>query len=621
MRLAVVDFETYYDKEYSLSKMATEEYVNDPRFEIILVGVHFHGEQPQWKSGTLKQISAWFDELDIWNCCVIAHNAMFDGLIFAVHFGRLPRRLICTRMMANVFLKPHLRSVSLENCLKSIDLGIQKGTAVKEMLGRTRGSLSRRELEHYAGYCMDDCDGTMRLFLRLAPLFPKDELTIIDMTLRMYLEPRFILDAEVLTLHLAEVRAKKAAQLAALPPSITKDRLSSNPKFAKVLEELGVEVPMKMSPTTGVPIFAFAKNDTGWKELEEEYADDPLVSAVLTARMGAKSTLEESRTERLIDIALNYPLFRVPLMYYAAHTGRYGGTEGINAQNFPRVDKSRMRFGIKAPKGYVVLAADLAQIEARITAWLAGELALLEGFRTGVDLYSLFASRVFKTEVVKDRSPNDKKMRFVGKTCILGLGFGMGPPKLMATLRKDGLKFLLPQVTAMVELYRSEYWRIPQLWEQCDNALRFMASGQGQVKIGPVTIGHKVVILPNSMPLQYPKLRFVEHEDEVTGKKRLRWTYNYGTEIRTMWGGKLVENIVQALARLIVMKHMLEIYRKLGLRPALQQHDELDYVVLASEAEYLAGEINKIMSVPPEWAPDLPVAVEINYGPSLGDCK
>lgn len=621
MRLAVVDFETYYDGEYSLKKMSTEDYVTDPRFEIILVGVKFQGEAPTWFTGTKKQIAQWFDEIDLWSCCVIAHNNMFDGLIFAVHFGRLPARLLCTRKMAQVFLKPHMRSVSLENCLKELDLGIEKGTEVHNMIGRTRGSLSKRELNAYASYCMDDCEGTMRVFEYLAPMFPREEFHIIDMTLRMYLEPQLVLDAEVLSEHLATVRAKKEQQLNALPPSITKKRLSSNPQFAKVLEELGIEVPMKMSPSTQLPIYAFAKNDTGWKQLEEDYADDPLVSAVLTARLGSKSTLEESRTQKLIDIALRHGLFRIPLMYYAAHTGRYGGMEGINAQNFPRIDKSRMRFGIKAPPGFVVLAADLAQIEARITAWLAGEKDLVEDFRAGVDLYSKFATRVFKEEVVKDRSPKDKQRRFVGKTCILGLGFGMGAPKLQGTLRKDNLKFDLIQTAAMVDLYRQTYWHIPELWRRFDSCLSLMQSGSGQLRIGPVTVGHRVIILPNGMPLQYPKLRLREYEDENTGKKNMRWTYTYATEIRTLWGGKMTENVVQALARIVVMGHMVEIRRRLKLRPALQQHDELDYVVRERDAAEYAGEIGQIMSRPPQWAPDLPVAVEINYGPSLGDCK
>lgn len=618
MNLFTLDFETYYDTEYSLTKMSTEDYVNDPRFEIILVGAKRNLEAPVWYTGTKADIAAWFDDLGLWDGCMVAHNNIFDALILAVHFGKLPAKVLCTRMMAQVFLRPYMRSVSLENCLLHLDLGVKKGTAVHQMKGRTRKSLSRAELRQYAEYCMDDCEGDFRVFRHLAPMFPRDELDIIDLTLRMYLEPRFKLDATVLAETLGEVRAKKEAQLAALPATVTKDRLTSNPKFAALLESLGVDVPTKISPTTGEITYAFAKQDTGWKELEDEYADDSLVSTILAARLGAKSTIEESRAERLLDISSKYSYLRIPLMYYAAHTGRYGGMEKLNAQNFPRIDKSRMRFGIKAPKHHVVLAADLAQIEARITAWLAGQTDLVEAFRNKDDIYSNFATRVFKQETVKDRSPEDKKRRFVGKTCILGLGFGMGAPKLKATLRKDGLIFDDVECARMVDTYRTLYSGIPRLWHNFDMRLSLMSQEGARARIGPVTLGYRSIILPNGMPLHYHKLRMMDGNN----KKGYRgWAYSFGGEMRTLWGGKVTENVVQALARIIVMENMLAIWRELGLRPALQQHDELDYVVMESEAEGISAQIGRIMSKPPSWAPDLPVAVEIAYGKTLGDCK
>lgn len=615
MRFVTLDFETYYDNEYSLKKLTTEDYVTDPRFEIILVGIKINNEAPYWITGTKAQIGAHLHELRLHECALLAHNMMFDGLILAHHFGIYPAMYCDTMMMAQAQLKPFLRSISLDSCLKHLDLGIHKGTAVYNMVGRTRQSLTKRELEEYADYCITDVEGEYRLFKYLAPQFPRDELEIMDMTLRMYLQPQFELDADLLAELLAEVRAKKEQALNSLPADVQKADLMSNVKFADVLTRYGVEVPTKISPTTGQITYAFSKTDPAWKELEEEWADDPVVASILAARISAKSTLEESRTMRLLDSAKRYKKFRVPLRYYAAHTGRYGGMDGINVQNFPRIDKSRMRFALRAPKGHVVLAADLAQIEARITAWLAGQKNLIEGFRNREDIYSMFATTAFGIETVKDRSPEDKKRRFVGKTCILGLGFGVGAAKLKATLRAAGISLDLVECERFVNTYRTLYSRIPGLWRHFDNHLSIISSGAGKVKVGPVTLAKHSIILPNGMALVYNNLRYVETD------KYVGWVYDFAGEVRTLWGGKVTENVVQALARILIMQYMLQIKHTIKLYPVLQQHDELDYIVPTQYADKVAAVIGKIMRVPPSWAPDLPVEVEINYGPTLGDCK
>lgn len=620
MKLAVADFETFYSKEYSLSRMPTEDYVTDPRFEMMMLGVKMGEHEPVILRGPVSVITQRLDEMGFWDSCVVAHQAIFDMLIFKTKFNRLPKLMLCTRMMANALLKPYSRSVSLKACLEMLDLGVQKGDEVLNMIDRPAASLSSAEWQRYATYCSDDCRGTYALAKYLMKILPPQELLNVHLTLQMYLNPQLVLDAKMLAEQLQEERAKKIQILNSLPPNITKPMLMSNPKFAEVLRGFGIDPPMKISPTTGEKTYAFAKNDMQWKELEEEYADVPEVQAVIAARLSAKSTLAETRLERLLDIATRHKHFRVPIMYYAAHTGRDGGTEGINPQNFPRVDKSRMRFTIRAPKGFVVLAADLAQIEARITAMIAGQLDLVEDFRNKIDIYSKFASAAFGAEVVKGRSKEDDKRRFVGKTCILGLGFGMGWKKLRVTLRKDNLKFSDQESQKMVSLYRYTYPKIERSWDLLGMSIPGVLSRGGvQQQFGPVTLGQNCIILPNNMALSYPRLQ--QHADEDTGEKK--WYYEYGGELRHLWGGKVLENIVQALARILIMNYQQVIFRELKLRPAIRQHDELDFVVQESKADELARAIGEIMIQPADCIgmPQLPVAVEINYGPTLGDCK
>jgi DNA polymerase len=481
------------------------------------------------------------------------------------------------------------------------------------MIGRSRASLSRDELEEYASYCCNDTDSTHWLFNRLRPLFPKEEFVIMDQTLRMYLNPKFELDAHLLAEVLQEEQAKKAQLLASVQSIADKTKLMSNDKFADVLLALGVEPPRKISPTTGKLTWAFAKGDTGFKQMQEDFEDDPTVSTLLDARLGVKSTIGESRTARLLKIAQRRKLLRVPLGYYRAHTGRYGGMEKINLQNPPRIDKSRLRYALRAPPGHLVLAADLSQIEARIVAWLAGCQLLLNGFRNGEDVYSSFATNAYGEETIKGRSALDNSRRFVGKTCILGLGFGMGSEKLQGTLRKDDVKISAAEAGTLVGTYRNLYAEIPKLWTFLTNAgLGAIASGDKR-SIGPCLTGKHMVLLPNGMPIYYHDLR----KEPLTNE----WVYAYGRETRQIWGGKLTENIVQALARILVMQNMITMREEMGLEMALQVHDELDYIVPERDAQHLGRQIEKIMSTPPAWALDLPVAVEVKFGHTFGDCK
>jgi DNA polymerase bacteriophage-type len=618
MDLFTVDFETFYTKDYSLSKMSTEDYVKDPRFQIILTSVKKNNEKPAFFSGSFKDTFKWMYHLGVFHGAWLAHNMMFDGLIGAVHFRFVPRMMFDTRLMAQAVLKPYMRSVSLDSCLKHIDLGIKKGDAVHTMIGRTRESLSRTEMQRYGEYGCTDCEGEYRLFKYLLPQFPREELEIIDMTLRMYLQPRLRLDGDLLAEILQETRAKKAKLLASLPANVNEKMLSSNKQFAELLTSMGVDPPTKISPTTNEITYAFSKNDTGFKELEEEYADDDTISAILAARIGVKSTIEESRTERLIEVAAKHGWLRVPLLYYAAHTGRLGGMEKLNMQNPPRVDKSKLRYAIVAPPGHCVLALDLAQIEARINAWLSGQKDLLQQFRDRLDPYARFAGIAYRCDVVKGRSKEDDKKRFVGKTCILGLGYGMAAPKLRATLRKDGVKLEINEDELLVRTYRETYNRIPMLWRICDKQITMMAQGTGTFRLGPVTFMKNSIMLPNGMQIVYHGLKFLDGNNKMNYRG---WAYSFGGELRTLWGGKIVENIVQALARILVMQYMLEIKKQYGLTPALQVHDELDYVVPTDRAEELAIACAQVMRVPPSWAPDLPVEVEANFGPTFGDCK
>jgi DNA polymerase len=616
MDLITLDWETYYDKDYSLSKMSMEDYVTDDRFEIMMVGVKVNEDAARWYSyEKIEDYAKLFEALGLRDSAMLAHNTLFDALILTHHFSILPSMLLDTLSIAQAVQKPYQRSISLDSCLKKLDAPIRKLGYLANMMGRRRNTLSTQEMERFGEYCVTDVEGAYWLFKSLAPLIPRSELEVIDLTLRMYLQPQFLLDTNILQGVLDDTRKRKQALIAKLPSHVKKSQLSSNVQFAHLLESLGVDVPLKVSPTTNKPTFAFAKNDEGWKELEDQWQDDPIVGPILAARLGVKSTIAETRAERLLNIGEKYGKLRVPLRYYAAHTGRYGGMEKINCQNLTRINpknpsRNQLRYAVSAPKDHAVLACDLSQIEARLNAWLSGCTELLHVFSTGGDPYCAFASKAYGREITKE----DQHERFIGKTCILGLGYGMGAKKLRATLRAQGVKEDMSSVERYVSVYRDTYPQIPALWYYCDETIKIMAA-KGERAIGPCRAKGKKIWLPNGMSLAYPNLRWVENS------KYRGWSYDFAKQGRTMWGGKMVENLVQSLARITIVEHMLEAKHRHGLKPALQAHDELVYVVPMKHLEEYSYALLDIMKTPPSFAPDLPIGAEAAAGLTYGDAK
>jgi DNA polymerase I-like protein with 3'-5' exonuclease and polymerase domains len=608
MQLITLDVETFYGPDYTLSKMTTEDYVRDPRFEVILLSVQVGKGTPKWFSGTMKQTGEWLKQFDLANQAILGHHMAFDGLVLQHHFGIVPKMYFDTRLMAQAKYKPYTGSASLKNCMTYAGLGLEKGDEVHNMFGRSRASLSREELEKYAGYCCNDVACTAALFAQLMLDYPRDELKVIDLTLRMYLEPQFELDTQVLAEHLQEVRAKKETILQRVFSVCSQEDLMSNQKFAKLLQGFGVEPPMKTSPTTGKPTFAFAKADAAWKDFVEENESDELISALCAARTGVKSTLEETRTQRLLTMGNTSPLLRVPLLYYAAHTGRYGGTEKINLQNLPQPHKSRIRFALRAPAGSVVVGADLSQIEARLAAWLAGQSSLVTAFRDGVDVYSAFASKLYGRTITRA----DKRERFLAKTAVLGLQYGMGPVKYIGTCRaQENIKVDLEEATKVVYIYRDTYSMIPDLWRTLDRMLDIMAEPGARATLGPLVFMHQKVKLPNGMEIVYPNLE----------KTDAGYQYTFGRSLRNLWGGSTLENICQALARIVITENMLRIEKELKLRPLLQVHDELVYCIAKGREQEITEALNKIMTAPPKWASSLPLDVEVHCGANFGELK
>jgi DNA polymerase len=619
MSFLTIDFETYYDKDYDLKKLTLEEYIRDPRFEVIGVSVKVDNEEPIWFSGTHAETKTFLLSFDWASSSALAHHAMFDVAILVWIFGITPAFLFDTLSMARP-IDGIDAGGSLKKLADRYNLGV-KGDDAANNSGKHRLDFTPQDLAAYGEYCKNDTELCYKLFQKLYPQIVRTELELIHITILMFVRPIFTLDVPLLQSRLEDVKAEKQLMLMGLmnhlnckDPEEVRKQLCSNQQFATILENLGVQLPMKISKTTGKEALAFAKTDIGFIALEE--SENPIVQQLCAVRLGTKSTLEESRLERFIDISLrNNHLLPIPLKYVATQSLRWAGMDAINMQNLPERDKRKksLKRAIKAPKGYLVFNADSSQIEARICAWLSGQTSLVENFRNNVDNYCEFASDVFNRPITKA----DTKERFVGKESLLSLQFGIGKDLLQKNLKiKGGVELDIYQCGRIVQLYRYRMDKISGLWKIGDlllnNLLSWPDDGSsfyfGQHELLPVA--PYGIRLPNGFYIRYPGLKI------NAGYK----TYDSRKGPTNVWGGVVTAHCVSALARIVIGEQVLKIAERYPIGCLV--HDSIVSLVPDSQdkVDEMCEYVHTIMSTPPSWADGLPLACEIKVGENYGDC-
>jgi DNA polymerase len=619
MNLITLDFETYYDVGFSLSGLTTEEYIKDERFQVIGVSIKLDQSEAKWYTG--DQVKEALDDIDWKNSALLCHNTQFDGAILSFRYNIIPGLYLDTLCMARAIHGVDVGG-SLAFLVEKYNLG-RKGTEVVDAKGKRLEDFTSQDLAQYGEYCKNDTELTHKLFQILAPDFPENEVKLIDLTLRMYTEPVLEVDDALLQDRLDDIQAEKSQLLQGLMKRLECDteecvraKLASNKQFAELLIELGITPPTKISPTTDKETYALAKGDTGFLELTEH--EDPFIQELCRVRLGTKSTIEESRIERFIGIgARNKGKLPIPLKYYGAHTGRWAGSDKVNFQNLPARDKKKkaLKNAVIAPEDHVVINSDSSQIEARVLVWLAGQDDVVEWYREGRDVYSEFASKVYGRPITK----KDTTERAVGKTCILGLGYGTGWSKLQQTLKiATGLNLDESECQRLVKVYREVNDKVIQLWKTCDEALRDMSAwpnGKEPYYLdarNALLVTPKGIRLPNGLYIYYPGLTW-----DISESKS-KYIYKSRRGMISIWGGSVVENVIQALARIIVGEQMLEINKK--YRPVLTVHDAVVCVVPETEVDEALSFITTTMSSPPLWATGLPVACEAHHGANYGDC-
>lgn len=607
MKSVVVDFETFWAEDFTLSKMTTEEYVRSERFQTILCGFKVGRQPAYWVDA--PDVPREIERLNLSECAVIAHHAHFDGLILWHHYRTKPKLWIDTLSMARA-VDGAKSGLALAKLCKRNGLP-DKGEEVLNVRGMRREDFTPSALRKYGAYCVNDCEREYELFRIYGKHFCRAEIDLMDRMIRMFTEPTLELDEQALAAYRERLRVRKVQLL--VEAGVQLRDLRSGEKFAEMLRFMGIEPAMKLNPK-GKEIYAFAKKDEFMEELAEH--PDEAVQALVAARLNARSTINESRSERLMSMASRGRAC-VYISYYAAHSGRAGGGDKLNWQNMERVayDKKTkeqthgfIRTAVRAPEGYVCVVGDSSNIESRLEDWLAGQENMIEAYRRydrgeGPDIYCVMAELIYGRLITKENDPDE---RFIGKTAKLGLGYGTGAAKFAITTR-------LPMARAqeIVNIYRSTHKEVCKLWRRAEEALAAIAAGRYGVAVdyrGIVTTCEDGLLLPNGLVIKYRDLK-----RDAEGQ----WSYWDGRSRQKIYGAKVVENIVQALARIVVMAQCLMVPRRM----VLTVHDEGVWLAREDKADQVKREAERALRTPLPWCPDLPLNCEVGYHRYYGKAK
>ena len=599
--IVTLDYETFYGKDYTLSgKINTSEYVRDDRFHVHGVAIKKGNGKTLWYTG--RNIALALKEIDWSKTAMVGHNTAFDGFITSEVYGYKPAFYIDTLSMSRA-TRGHATRHDLDTVAKAFGHG---GKVKRDALANTKDKvqLTKDEEAKLGGYAVDDVDDTYKIFWDMYPHVPDDELRLIDITMRMFCDPVLEIDIPRVKTELENELGAKAAAL--LRSGAQVDDLMSSDKFARLLQAAGAQLPQKISPSTGKLTYAFAKSDLAFQELMKNGNDK--VRALCEARLKVKSTIGETRANRFLEAGRDGMKLPILLNFSGAHTHRWSGGNKMNLQNLKR--GGELRRSILAPKGHVVVVADSAQIEARVLAWLSQQMDIVNAFATKQDVYKLMASVIYNVPV----EDVTKDQRFIGKICVLGLGYGMGPQKLQQTLKQGTMgppvDISENECRRIVGIYRQKNWKIKAFWKKMDQVITNMTLGI-ESKEGPLEIGKGFIRLPNGMFLQYFGLHGtaeITRDDLVMTET----TYLTRTGRTKLYGGLLTENVVQALSRIIIAEQMLKIHDA-GYRIVTMTHDEIVIIAKKKDAKKALDFMIKTMSTAPDWAPGLPLAAEGDF--------
>jgi len=588
MSTAAVDFETYYDREVSITTLGVHHYLQAAEIYLVSVatdtGIKFVGHP---KDFDWSQIAG-----PDWSW--VSHNTGFDWPVFMrlqeLGIGNTESVTEIAEWFDSADLTAFLGYPrSLKEASKYL-LGMEISKDVRDkMIGKKWESMTpdfRREVEEYA---LKDAENCLNIWLQHAHKWPNHEREISQITRQMCFRGVPI-DAEGLEKDIIKLETDLWQLEQGIPWKDEPHRDSSKAKKGETMAILSpIAIREECLKHGMVAPASFAKDDPEAEEFFEKYAEKyPWVRAVRDYRRATKhlATLKSMRTRMRPDGWMPYGL-----KYFGAHTGRDSGDTGLNLQNLPKglVAGVDVRSKIKAPEGYTLAIVDLSHIEPRCLHWLAGDEQTLEYIRKIPDLYEAQARawRIWNEEGSMKKVAPD--VRHMMKQLALGLGYGMGAKKF-----KDVANVREGEAKRLTALYRNKNPKVTDLWRRLESAMD-----------SALRVPERVfkLELPSGRVMNY---RYVTKE----GDKLMAAISRQGKLIPLgFWGGVLCENLVQSTAREVFMHQCAEI-EKASIPVIMRVHDEAVCLVPEESAQEKLNQIISIMSTAPDWAEGLPLSAE-----------
>jgi DNA polymerase len=479
-------------------------------------------------------------------------------------------------------------------------------------------------VERLIEYCKTDVAVERMIATKLRPLGTTErQVYLLDQQIN---DKGVMLDKRLVDACLSVV-ADTIMQANARLHELTDGQVSAVTNTGRLRELLGVETLAKAAVKDLL--------DTELSEVDRE---------ILTIRQEAGKS-STAKLHAMLEACCDDGRIRGLLLYHGATTGRWAGRL-VQPQNFPRgldgldvdgaidavfrgdVDLIDMLYGppmevvstllrpcLVAAPGNKFISADYAAIEARVLAWLANETELVETFRVGGDVYKVMASKIYGV------APGaiDKPQRQMGKMAILGCGYGMGSNKFISACKTmAGIEIDETTAKDVVSKYREANGNIVRLWRQMEQSAIEAVQNPGQVvsiRNGKVRYvvknGFLWMVLPSGRPLAYAKPRVFDEMMPWGSTKPVLYFDGVGLNNQwtrqTTYGGKLTENLVQAVARDLLAEAMLRLNSR-GYPLVLSVHDEL--VAEVKQDFGSVEEFENIMCELPSWAAGCPVDAE-----------
>mgnify|MGYP003675666955 CR=1 FL=1 len=583
-RIIGVDYETYYDDECSITIQGSYNYCRHPKYDAYMVtiatcgGDEFVGHPKDFDWASICQPG------DIW----VSHNQSFDRTVYEADIQKgitpdvFPDEWYCTADLAAFLGYPR----SLANAGKFL-LGkeIDKSTRNK-MKGKRWENMTPEFQKEVTDYAMGDALDCRDLFLKYGHLWPQTERDYSNHTILMGNRGVPINEKKLNDgIKLLGEKIWQAEQ--DIPWDWDKDKTPLSPKsLAKQCRTVSIDPPKSL-----------AQDSLECAAWEDKYGSKfPWVGAMRDWRRC--NMLLKKLTAMKNRIKTDKPGWMAyGQLYGGAHTLRDSGSGGVNMQNMPRTEMFgvNMRNLIEAPKGFKFISADYGQIEARVTAWLSGDEALLKQVRAGIDIYEAHARATMGYTNPKPLKDVDPDLRQLAKARVLSLGFGCGAAKFVVMAKTMyGIDIKLADAKTIVSEYRRVTPVKKTLWQVLERGI-WDAVGSWRMQ------------LPSGRYLNYRNIK--KRGDEYN--QVLTAAIPRGANFINVkfWGGKLTENLVQATARDLFVEGVLRV-EKAGYPVLMRIHDEVLCMVPEAEADAACREVERLLCIPPEWAPDLPVSAD-----------